>query len=107
MMGAAQVNHFEAWVDRDLALLFCDAQDVTPLNQWLIERVQVLTDLSSFGYPHAVTKSAGADRLDVVFRAYKGHVITVRGFDRLNGSPAVYEISCPFPQGMSGGGPCC
>jgi hypothetical protein len=64
--------------------------------------VQVLTDLSAFGYPHAVTRSSAGDRLDVVFRAYKGYVITTRGFERLSGGPAVYEISCPFPEGMSG-----
>lgn len=64
--------------------------------------MQVLTDLSSFGYPHAVTASPTGDRLNVVFRAYKGHVITTRAFERLSGEPAVYEVSCPFPQGMSG-----
>jgi hypothetical protein len=102
MLGAARVNDYEAWSDRDVALLFCDAPNVTPLDTWLVERVQLLTDLSSFGFPHAVTQSPAADRLDVVFRAYKGHVITIRGFERLNGSPPVYEISCPFPEGMSG-----
>jgi hypothetical protein len=106
MMGAARVNDLETWVDRDLALLFCNAQDVTVLNHWLIERVQVLTDLSSFGYPHAVTKSAGGDRLDVVFRAYKGHVITVRGFDRLNGSPADMRFRARSLKECRGG-PCC
>jgi hypothetical protein len=102
MMGAARVEHFETWPDRDVALLFCNAPDVTLLDTWLERRVQVLTDLSAFGYPHAVTTSSAGDRLDVVFRAYKGYVITIRGFERLNGSPAVYEVSCPFPEGMSG-----
>ena len=36
-------------------------------------RVQPLTDLFTFGYPHAVTHDSGAARFEVVFRAYKGH----------------------------------
>jgi len=49
-----------------------------------------------------VTHSPAGDRLNVLFRAYKGHVITSRGFERLPGEPAVYEVSCPFPEGLSG-----
>jgi hypothetical protein len=30
-------------------------------------------------------------------------VITTRGFQCLTGNPAVYEVSCAFPEGMSGG----
>ena len=30
-------------------------------------------------------------------------MITTRGFARLPGKPAVYEVSCPFPEGLSGG----
>jgi hypothetical protein len=100
-MGGVRVDHFEVFPERDIALLFCNAP-ATVLKLWLTNRVQVLTDLSAFGYPHAVTKSNHEERFNVLFRAYKGYVITSRGFDRLPGTPAVYEVSCPFPQGLSG-----
>lgn len=35
MMGAARVHRYELWPDRDIALLFSDAGDVTLLNIWL------------------------------------------------------------------------
>jgi hypothetical protein len=101
-MGGARVTRIERFADRDIALLFCNAVSVTHLNVWLTHRVQALTDVSSFGYPHAVTRNANVERMDVVFRAYKGYVITTRGWERLPGDPAVYEMSCPFPQAMSG-----
>jgi hypothetical protein len=50
---------------------FWDAPNVTLLDTWLVERVQLLTDLSSFGFPHAATQSPTGDRLDMVFRAYR------------------------------------
>jgi hypothetical protein len=96
------VYYWEAWPERDIALLFCCTPGTTPLNIWLIHRTQLLMDLASFGYPHAVTRDDGADHFEVVFRGYKGHVITTRGFDRLPGRPAVYEVSCPYPEGLSG-----
>lgn len=101
-LGAALAQDVEVWEARDVALVRCDVNGVTPLNTWLTHRVQVLTDLSSFGYPHAITWSPSGEQLNVLFRAYKGHVITTRGFDRLPGPPAVYEMSCAFPVGMSG-----
>src|SRR5436190_55296 len=54
MMGGARVTAVETIPDRDIALLFCDAPGVTLLNSWLTTRLQVLTELRSFGYPHAV-----------------------------------------------------
>jgi hypothetical protein len=101
-MGVAKVVDVEKWPERDLALLRCDVRGIGLLNTWLTHRVQVLSDLRSFGYPHGVSWSPSGDRLNVVFRAYKGYVITVRGFERLPEQPAIYEVSCPFPQGLSG-----
>ena len=101
-MGARRVDDYEVFPDRDVALLFCRVT-VTPLKTWLVSRVQVLTDLSSFGFPHAVTRENATEHFEVVFRAYKGYVIATRGFQLLPGKPAVYEVSCPFPEGMSGG----
>jgi hypothetical protein len=102
MMGAARVESWEVFPERDIALLYSGFRGATLLNTWLVNRVQLLTDLSSFGYPHAVTRSNGEEHLEVVFRAYKGYVIATRGFERLPGKPAVYEVSCPYPEGMSG-----
>lgn len=102
MLGGVAVQEWEIYPERDVALMFCKSGALTLLNVWMINRAPVITDLSAFGYPHAVTKSIEGDRLDVVFRAYKGHVITTRGFDRLPGKPAVYEVSCPYPEGLSG-----
>ncbi len=102
MLGGAPVQYVETWPDRDVALLFCKTATRTVLDTWLINRVQLLTDLSSFGYPHAVTRQSEHEHFDVVFRGYKGHVITIRGFERLQGRPAVYEISSPYPEGLSG-----
>jgi hypothetical protein len=56
-MGGRKVDQWEVFPDRDVALLFCEIADATVLDTWLVNRVQVLTDLSSFGYPHAVTRS--------------------------------------------------
>jgi hypothetical protein len=103
MMGGARVQSVECWPDRDIAVLYCQAGVVTELDTWLATRAQLLTDLSSFGYPHAVTRAHDRDHFEIVFRGYKGYVITIRGFDRLPNKPAVYEISCPFPEGLSGG----
>ena len=102
LMGAVPADAIERWPDCDIGLVFCNAPGVTILDHWLTKPVQVLTDLSTFGYPHAITPSPAGDRLNVIFRAYKGHVITTRGFDRLPSGPAVYEISVPFPEGLSG-----
>ena len=102
LLGAARAEQVETWPERDIALIFCGAREMKPLNTWMINRVQVLTDLRAFGYPHAVTWSPEGDKLQVVFRAYKGYVITTRGFERLDGSPSVYEVSSPYPVGMSG-----
>jgi hypothetical protein len=102
MLKSTKVSDWESWPDRDVALLYCDSERGTLLDTWLAIRVQLLTDLSAFGYPHAVTRTNERDHFEVVFRGYKGHVIAIRGFDRLPGKPAVYEISCPYPEGLSG-----
>jgi hypothetical protein len=101
-LGGARVYDYELFPDRDVALLFSSATVPTILNTWLVKPVQLLTDLSAFGYPHAVTRNNDREHFEVVFRAYKGHVITIRSFDRLPGRPSVYEVSCPFPEGLSG-----
>ena len=66
-MGSATVTQVEVFRDRDIALPWCNAPQVTLLNTWLVDRTQVLTDVSSFGYPHAVTWSR--EGLEVAFRA--------------------------------------
>jgi hypothetical protein len=101
-LGGANVDDFELFENLDVALLFCRVRDVTHLSGWLTRRAQMLTDLFSFGYPHAVTRHEGSAHFEVVFRGYKGSVITTRGFERLPQAPAVYEVSCSFPEGMSG-----
>src|SRR4029450_162862 len=79
IVGAARAVAVERWPERDIALLFCNVNpaETTVLDHWLGPRVQVLTDLGAFGYPHAVTQSPEGDRYTVVFRGYKGHMITV------------------------------
>jgi hypothetical protein len=102
-MGFAPIAEHELFLDLDIALLRSDRPlAVTVLNEWLASRVQLLQDLSTFGYPHATTIELEEERIDVVFRGYKGHIVTTKGFRRLPGSPAVYELSCPFPIGLSG-----
>lgn len=102
-MGFAPITEYELFAGLDIALLRSDKPlRVTVLNEWLVSRVQLLQDLSTFGYPHAATIEEEKERIDVVFRGYKGHVITTKGFRRLPGEPAVYEVSCPFPVGLSG-----
>jgi len=102
-MGFAPIADFEVLPNLDVALLrSATPLPVTVLNEWLASRVQLLQDLSAFGYPHAATIEQEEERIDVVFRGYKGHVITTKGFRRLPGGPAVYEVSCPFPVGLSG-----
>ena len=49
-LGAARVQRVETWPERDLAILLCNVSDVTQLTTWLTNRVQALTDLSSFSY---------------------------------------------------------
>ncbi len=102
-MGFARINDHELFPGLDIALLRSERPlPVTVLNEWLISRVQLLQDLSTFGYPHATTIEHEEERIDVVFRGYKGYVITTKGFRRLPGAPAVCEVSCPFPVGLSG-----
>lgn len=102
-LGGKLITQVEAWPDIDVALIHCPVTEgVTLLNKWLAARPQVLQDIASFGYPHAITHGAAGDRLDVVFRAYKGYVIATRQFERLPALPGVFEVSTPFPEGMSG-----
>jgi len=100
-MGGRRVDHREIWDDRDVPVLYCNAPG-TLLNRWMVHPVQVLEDLGAFGYPHAVTRSEAGEQFNVLFRAYKGYVITTRGFERLAARSRVYELSCPFPEGLSG-----
>jgi hypothetical protein len=102
ILGAARAHHVETWPDRDVALIFCTVGGLTELKLWLVRPLQLLTDLGSFGYPHAVTLGPAGNQMRVVFRGYKGYVITTRRWERLPGEPSVYEVSCPFPLGMSG-----
>jgi hypothetical protein len=102
--GVARATHIEIWDDVDIAIVFAEPR-VTLLNVLLATRLQVLTDVASFGYPHAFTyvpDDPRNPRIDVVFRAYKGHIVTTRAFERLKAAPAIYEVSSPFPPGMSG-----
>lgn len=102
-LGAAPIEHAEMW-PHDIALLFCGVRDkVTLLDRWLHTRCQALDELRAFGYPHALVNDEDGKRLNVVFRAYKGHVITTRKFWRLKSQPGVYEVCSPFPEGLSGG----
>ena len=97
-LGVARIEGVERWPN-DVALLHCNVQDkVTLFDRWRHTRCQVLDDLSAFGFPHAITREDGEKQLNVVFRAYKGHVITIRGFERLPSKPAVYEVCSPFPK---------
>jgi len=66
MIGGAKVVHREVWRERDVALPYCETATRAPLTNWLTHRVQPLTDLFTFGYPHAVTHDSGADRFEVV-----------------------------------------
>jgi hypothetical protein len=102
--GVARATHIEIFDAVDVAVLFAEPQ-VTLLNVLLGTRLQALSDVASFGYPHSFTylpDDPRHPRVDVVFRAYKGHTITTRAFERLSAQPAIYEVSCPFPPGMSG-----
>lgn len=103
-LGAAFIDAHELFDDIDVAIVRTSTRpDVTLLTSWLATRVQVLTDLIAFGYPHAVTLDhEDKEQWNAVFRAFKWSVIVVRGFDRLPQSPAVYEVSTPFPEGLSG-----
>jgi hypothetical protein len=99
----ARVANVERFSELDVALLHCPVKGVTILNKWLRRRVQVLTDLSTFGYPHAIDRVNEFENFSCVFRAYRGPVVTVRGFDRLPPLlPACYEVMCRLPEGMSG-----
>ena len=101
-MGGKAVDAVEIFPDHDVALMFVQATAQTVFDVWRLHPAQVLSDLSTFGYPHATTMEESDKRIDVAFRAYKGHVITIRTFERLPSRPAVYECSCVFPGGLSG-----
>ena len=111
-IGAAFVEAQELHDDIDIAIIRTNTKPaVTLLTNWLghprpngpTQRVQILTDLITFGYPHAVTYDfQNRERWNAVFRAFRGHVIVVRSFDRLPHAPAIYEVSTPFPEGLSG-----
>ena len=102
-LSSVDIIAFEIWDQFDLAAVFTE-EDVatTKFDIWAGRRVDVLQDVASFGYPHATLPSRDGTRLDAVFRAYKGYVITTRGFERIQSEAAVYELSMPLPEGMSG-----
>lgn len=102
-MRGAKVEDIERFPDIDLAILHCAvARGVPIFASWLKTRLQVLSDVAAFGFPHATEMNAGESKITAVFRAFKGHVITIRGFERLPRRPAVYELATHLPIGMSG-----
>jgi hypothetical protein len=64
-VGAARVLDFELFPNHDLALLKCNVSDVTLLNVWLASRLQLLTDVSAFGYARIASKSNTCKRSTV------------------------------------------
>jgi len=102
-LGVVRVSRSEPFPDFDLAILHLPSLQVTLLNLWLGGQLQVLEDVSAFGFPHAITQYDGEEQFTTLFRAYKGYVITTRGFkERLPSGAGVYEVSTPFPEGLSG-----
>jgi len=105
LIGGAFIDDYELLEDIDIAIVRTKTKpDVTILANWQADRVQVLTDLITFGYPYAVTLDhLNEHRYNAVFRAFKGSVVVVRAWDRIpNASPAIYEVSTQFPVGTSG-----
>lgn len=102
-LRALSVRHADRWPGSDVALLHTDPA-VAPAHavvDWAAQRIQVLEDLAAFGFPHAVSRET-PDRLDVIFRAYKGGIVTTRRITDFSDKPFVYEVGTPFPLGMSG-----
>jgi hypothetical protein len=103
-LGAAFVDRFELHDGIDIAIIKTKTKPkVIILRNWFDGRLQLLSDVGTFGYPHAITFDHDKqDRWNFLFRAFKGYVIATRENDRLAERPAAYEVSVPFPLGLSG-----
>jgi hypothetical protein len=96
-LRAARVSQHSLLDGVDLAILKCRVPDTKALR-WTRRELPMLEDVQAAGYPFALDPEAGT----VVFRAFKGYVVsTVRG-RRFKDAPWCYELSFACPEGLSG-----
>ncbi|MFN8058141.1 MAG: hypothetical protein U0Q12_03190 [Vicinamibacterales bacterium] len=85
-----------------MGLMQCRGAGGLAVFDWIDHPLPLLSDVGTFGFPHAISRQQEPDAWLVRMRAYKGHVITRRALWGLRSRPTGYETSCLFPKGLSG-----
>jgi hypothetical protein len=100
-VSVRRVQKVEVIDSHDVAVLACKIPAIANLN-WQAEPLRLLSDVSAFGFPYALTVEEEPPLWRLSMRAFKGYVITRRRIWKLPSQPVGYEVSCPFPKGLSG-----
>jgi hypothetical protein len=99
------VGHFATDVETvagcDLGIVACDVPAIGIL-EWQESPLSFLTDVSAIGYPYAVTLNEEPLQWRVTLRGFKGSIITRTRLWSLPDEHIGYEVSVPFPKGLSG-----
>ncbi len=85
----------------DVGIIAAKAEGVALLD-WAEEPRSILSDVSAIGFPYAITSQENPASFKVTMRGFKGNVITRTKIWKLPAQPVGYEVSCPFPKGLSG-----
>jgi hypothetical protein len=95
---ASSFDDWELFDAYDLALLVCEGVAKAPAISLEFDRDLTLMDpVWSVGFPEV-----DPERITVIPRAFRGHVVTRREHYGLPGQPPCYEVSFPAPEGLSG-----
>jgi len=92
-----KVEETECHATLDVAVL--RSNGAGPVAQpWTSERLPILTDVQSYGFPYALD---GSKRM-INVRAFKGHIVAIYPWAELSGRPVILELSFQVPRGLSG-----
>lgn len=95
--GMHPIRQQEVFSPCDVAVLDVPTLE-TPALPWHASLLMALTDVISFGYAYGLDHQTRTLRL----RAFKGHTVSARAFERLQANPTAYELSFQAPRGLSG-----
>lgn len=85
----------------DVGVIACNMPAIGIL-EWQESELPLLADVSAIGYPFAVTLDEQLESWHVALRGFKGSIITRTRLWSLRDRHVGYEVSTPFPKGLSG-----
>ena len=85
----------------DIGIIKCP-MSALGLMGWETQRLPILADVFTYGYPYAVSKNEDPPAWRIGMRGFKGHIITRRQLWQLCSKAVGYEVACQFPTGLSG-----